>query len=88
LPDNFTVYVFIKPVRFQCSTFPVKFIIGIVGIAEVAAFYIPDRTAKSRHPLEEGDPCLSNLLKALDSRLRGNDFSGIHRLFAEKSFRR
>lgn len=44
-----------------------------------------DRTAKSRHPLEEGDPCLSNVLKALDSRLRGNDFSGIHRLFAEKS---
>jgi hypothetical protein len=37
---------------------------------------ITDPPAKSRHPLEEEDPCRSNLLKALDSRLRGNDLFG------------
>ena len=45
-----------------------------------------DRTAKSRHPLEEGNPCLFKLLKALDSRLRGNDFRDVIRLFACQSF--
>jgi hypothetical protein len=42
--------------------------------------------AKSRHRLEEGDPlCLSNLLKALDSSLRGNDAEDFPRLFAVTS---
>jgi len=39
-----------------------------------------NRSAKSHPPLEKGDPCLSEALKALDSRLRGNDLFGFYRL--------
>jgi hypothetical protein len=65
---------------------------------------IQDVTAKSRHPLEKGDPCLFNYLIRMDfaplpdmARLRGNDNQDQSRLFAvtssmplrvTKSFRR
>jgi hypothetical protein len=51
-----------------------------------------DVTAKNRHPLEEGDPCLFNHLKRMDfaplpdmARLRGNDTQALSRLFAVQS---
>jgi hypothetical protein len=48
---------------------------------------LQDVTAKSRHPPEEGDPCLFNYLKRMDSRLRGNDIQVLSRLFAVASFK-
>jgi hypothetical protein len=49
-------------------------------------------TAKSRHPLEEGDPCLFSYLKGLDfallpdmARLRGNAAEVLLRLVAVAS---
>jgi hypothetical protein len=59
------------------------------GTARISLSLLEDVTAKSRHPLEEGEPCLSNYLKRNVfaplpdmARLRGNDTQGLSRLFA------
>jgi DNA gyrase/topoisomerase IV subunit B len=36
------------------------------GVEEVSILIFKDVTAKSRHPLEEGDPCIFNYLKRMD----------------------
>ncbi|WP_143075673.1 hypothetical protein [Desulfomicrobium apsheronum] len=48
---------------------------------------IKEVTAKSRHPLEEGDPFLFNCLKRRDFRLRGSDTRVLLRLFAVSSLK-
>lgn len=56
--------------------------------SNVGAYAEPmaDVTAKSRHPLEEGDPAFFNYLKRMDSCLRGNDTQVLLRLFAVASW--
>ena len=65
-----------------------------IEIKEVGTHYTQVVTAKSRHPLEEGDVRLSKYQKRMDfallsdmTRLRGNDAQVYPRLFAGTSYK-